>query len=101
MTGDGSRETDDNQSPFRYADIAVMRSYTIVEITYFDSKLQGYNQAQIWRHKLYRRHGSTEYNTEHYSEIPNHAPTCPSYNAESDPESHPESHSYLTSCSRT
>ena len=69
-----------------YEDIAVMRSYTIVEITYFDFKLRSYNRAQIWRHKMYRRHGATEYDTEHYSEIPNHAPTCPSSNAEYDPE---------------
>jgi len=37
MTGDGSRETDDNQSPFRYADIQVMRSYTIFEFTTLSS----------------------------------------------------------------
>jgi len=33
MTEDGSRETDDNQSPSLYEDIVVMRSYTLLEIT--------------------------------------------------------------------
>jgi len=33
MTGDGSREMDDNQSPFLYEDIEVMRSITLLEIT--------------------------------------------------------------------
>jgi len=33
ITGDGSRETDDNQSPFRYADIQDTRSYASLEIT--------------------------------------------------------------------
>jgi hypothetical protein len=37
MTGDGSRETDDNQSPFLYEDIEVMRSYTLLEITSISS----------------------------------------------------------------
>ena len=95
MTGDGSRETDDNQSPFLYEDIEVMRSYTLLEISYYDFKLRSYNPAQICRYTMYRRHGSTEYDTEyyseHYSEIPNHAPTCPNSNAEYDPESDPES----------
>ena len=31
--GDGSRETDDNQSVFLYEDIEVMRSFTLHEIT--------------------------------------------------------------------
>jgi len=79
MTGDGSRETDDNQSPFLL-------------------KLRSYNRAQICRHTVFRRHGSTKYDTEHYSEhyseIPNYAATSPSFNAECDPESDPESISY-------
>ena len=33
MTGDGSREPDDNQSPSLYEDIEVMRSYTLLEIS--------------------------------------------------------------------
>lgn len=40
---------------------------------------------------IYRQLGSTEYDTEHYSghysEIPKYAATCPSVNAEFDPES--------------
>jgi len=44
------------------------------------------------RYTMYcRRSRSSEYDTdhysEHYSEIPNHAPTCPNYNAEYDPDS--------------
>jgi hypothetical protein len=99
MTGDGPKEMDHgrrmaiNPLPF-YEDIAVMRSYTIVEITYFDFKLRSCNGAQICRHTMYRRHSSTEYDTEHYSEISNYAATCPSSNAEYNPESDPESHSY-------
>jgi len=72
MTGDGSRETDDNQSPFLL-------------------KLRSCNRAQICRYTMYRRYGSTEYDTEHYSEIPNYAATSPSSNAEYDHESDPES----------
>jgi hypothetical protein len=37
MTGDGSPETDDNQSPSVYEDIEVMRSYTLLEITLISS----------------------------------------------------------------
>ena len=95
MTGDGSQEMDHgrrmtiNLLPF-YEDIEVMRSYTLLEITYFDFKLRSYNRARICKHTMYRRHGSTEYDTEHYSEhyseIPNHAPTCPNFNAKYDPE---------------
>ena len=100
ITGDGSQEMDHggrmtiNLLPF-YEDIAVMRSYTLLEISYYDFKLRSYNRAQICRYTMYRRHGSTEYDTEHYSEhyseIPNHAPVCPNSNAEYDPESDPES----------
>ena len=79
-----------NLLPF-YEDIDVMRSYTVLEITYFDVKIQSCNRAQICRYTMYRRHGSTEYDTEHYSEhtseIPNYAATSPSFNAEYDLES--------------
>jgi len=74
-----------------YEDIAVMWRYTLLEITYFDFNLQSYNRAQIWRHTVYRRHVSTEYDTEHYSDqysaIPNYAATCPSSHAEYNPDS--------------
>jgi hypothetical protein len=74
-----------NLLPF-YEDIEVMRSYTLLEITSFDFKLRSYNRAQICRYTIYcRRYGSTEYDTEHYSEMPNYAATCPSFNAEYDP----------------
>jgi len=52
MTGDGSQEMDHgrrmtiNLLPF-YEDIEVMRSYTILEITYYDFKLRSYNRTQI------------------------------------------------------
>jgi hypothetical protein len=59
-----------NLLPF-YEDIAVMRSYTIVEITYFDFKLRSFNGTQIYMYTIYRRYGSTEYDTEYYSEMPN------------------------------
>jgi hypothetical protein len=95
MTGDGSQEMDHgrrmtvNLLPF-HEDIEAIRSYTLFEISYYDFNLRSYNRAQICRYAMYRRHGSTEYNTKHYSEhnseIPNHAPTCPSFNAEYDPE---------------
>jgi len=97
MTGDGSQEMDHggrmtiNPLPF-YEDSEVMRSYTVLEITYFDFKLRSYNREQIFRHTMYRRHGSTMYDTEHYSEhyseIPNYAATCPSSHTEYDSESH-------------
>jgi hypothetical protein len=96
MTGDGPKEMDHgwrmaiNPLPF-YEDIVVMRSYTIVEITNFDFELRSYTATQICRHAMYQRHSSTEYNTdhysEHYSEILNYAATCPSSNAEYDPDS--------------
>jgi len=61
MTGDGSQEMDHG------------RRMTINLLSYL--KLRSYNRAQICRHTLYRRHGSTEYDTEHYpehySEMPN------------------------------
>jgi len=67
MTGDGSQETDHG------------RRMTINLLSYM--KLRSCNRAQNCRHTMYRRHGSTEYDTEHYSEMPNYAATCPSYNA--------------------
>jgi len=100
-TGDGSRETDDSQSPSFHEDIEAIRSYTLLEISYYDYKLRSYNRAQICRYTMHWRHGSTEYDTEHYSEhfseIPNHAPTCPSFNAECDPEWDPNSASVIPS----
>jgi len=92
MTGDGSQEMDNgrrmtiNLLPF-YEDIEVMQSYTILEITYYDFKPRSYDQAQIRRYAMYcRRSRYSEYDTdhysEHYSEIPNHPPTGPSFNAE-------------------
>jgi len=74
MTRDGPKEMDHgrrmaiNSLPF-YEDIAVMRSYTLLEITYFDFKLRSYNRAQICRYTMYcRRYGSSKYDTDHYSE---------------------------------
>jgi hypothetical protein len=75
-TGDGSQEMDHG------------RRMTINLLPY----------TKIRRHTVFRRHGSTEYDaehySEHYSEIPNHAPTCLNFNAEYDPESDHESISY-------
>jgi hypothetical protein len=73
MTGDGSQKREHGRRMTIillsiYVDIAVMRSYTIVEITYFDFNLRSYNCAQICRHTMSQRHGSTEYDTKHYSE---------------------------------
>jgi len=104
MTGDGSQEMDHerrmtvNLLPF-HEDIEAIRSYTLLEISYYDFKLRSYHRARICRHTVFQRHSSNEYDAkhysehyfEHYSEIPNHAPTCPSSNAEYDPESDPES----------
>jgi len=92
MTEDGSQKMDHgrrmtiNLFPF-YEDIEVKRSYTILEITHFDLKLRCCNRAQRCRYTMYCRwYGSREYDTdhysEHYSEIPNYAATCPSSNAE-------------------
>ena len=47
ISGDASRGTDDNQSPFLFEDIEVMRSYTLFEITYFDFKLRRYNERKL------------------------------------------------------
>jgi hypothetical protein len=95
MTGDESQEMDRGRRMIVnllpcYEENEVMRSYTIVEITYFDFKLKSYTGTQICRYRMYRRHNSTEYdtdhNSEHYPGIPNYAATCPSSNADYDPE---------------
>jgi len=83
MTGDGSQETDHG------------RRMTINLLSYM--KLQSCNRAQNCRHTVFRRHGSTEYDTEHYSAMPNYAATCPSFNAEYDPGSDPDSASVIPS----
>jgi len=78
MAGDGSREMDQG------------RRMTINLLSYI--KLRSYNRALICRHTVFQRHGSTEYDTEryseHYSEIPNYAATCPSSHTKYDSESH-------------
>jgi hypothetical protein len=83
MTGDGSQETDHG------------RRLTINLLS--DMNLRSNNRARICRHTMYRRHGSTKYDTEHYSghysEIPNYAATCESFNANTIPNQIP-SHSY-------
>jgi len=76
------------------------RRMTIDLVVYM--KLRSHNQAQICRHTVFWRHGSTKSKAENYSdhysdnfsEIPNHAPTCPSSNGKYDPKSDPESHRY-------
>jgi hypothetical protein len=97
LTGDRSRETDNNQSPSVYEDIEVMRSYTILEIT---TLISNYEVSMERRYACIRCTGgmappstmpsTTQHYSEHYSEIPNHAPACPSSYAEYDPESDPE-----------
>lgn len=87
ISGNGSREADGNHFPFQYDNIEVMRSYTLLKITSFDYNLWSYNQAQICRYMMYcGQYGSTEHNSEHYSEILKNAARCPSFNAEYDPE---------------
>jgi len=84
IKGDGSREMDQG------------RWMIINHLSYM--KLRSYNRAWIGRHPVFKRHGSTKYDAKHYSnhysghdsKILNHAPTCPSSNAEYDPESDPE-----------
>jgi hypothetical protein len=79
-----------NLLPF-HEDIEAIGSYTLLEISYHYFKLRSYNRLQICRYMMYQRHGCTMYDTEHYSEhyseIQNYAATCPSSNAEYDPES--------------
>jgi hypothetical protein len=93
ISGDGSWETGDNQSP---SYMKMMRLCGVIPFSRsrLDFKLRSFNGTQIYMYTMYRRHGSTKYDTEHYSEhyseIPNHAPTCPSSNAEYNPESDPE-----------
>jgi len=76
ITGDGSRKTDDNQSPFLYEATKLQSSA--------DLKTYGVPAACL----------DTGHYSENSSEIPHYPATCPSYNAEYEPESHPESHSY-------
>jgi hypothetical protein len=92
MTGDGSREMDDNQAVSR-----LWRYWGYVKLYHFwehDSgfKLQIFNGTQTYMNRIFRWHGSTEYDTEHYSEMPKYAATGhgfnAKYNAKSDPESH-------------
>jgi len=95
MTGDGCQEMGHTRRMtiilllFHEA-IEGIRSYTLLEIAYYDFNPQSYNPPQICRHMMYcRRSGSSEYDTdqysEHDSEIPNYVSTCPSHNAEYDP----------------
>jgi len=60
--GDGSRETDDNQSVFLYEDIEVMRSFTLLEITtlisyyattqlQWNADMQTYDVPAAWLHR--------------------------------------------------
>jgi hypothetical protein len=83
MTGDGSQEMDHG------------RRMTINLLS--DMQLPSDNRAQICRHLMYRQHGSTEYDSEHYSKITNYTAICPSYNAEYDPDSDPDSASVIPS----
>jgi hypothetical protein len=73
ISGDGSRETDNSQSPSLYEDIEVMRSYTLLEIT----SISRYEITIGRRYADIRFTGSM-------------APR-PSSNAKYDPESDPES----------
>ena len=72
IKGDGSSETDDNQSPFLYEATKLQSS----------ADMHVYDVPVAWL--------DAEHYFEHYSEIPNHAPTCPSSNAEYNPESDPK-----------
>jgi len=72
VSGDRSRETDENESPFLYE----------------AKKLQSSADMHLYNVPAAGLH--TKHHSEHYSEIPNHAPTFPSSNFEYDPESHPE-----------
>jgi hypothetical protein len=69
MTGDGSQEMDHgrrmtiNLLPFD-EDIESVRSYILLEISYYHFKLPSYSETQICRHTMYRRHDSTEIDTE-------------------------------------
>ena len=65
---DHGRRKTINLLPF-YENIVVMRSYTLLEITYSDFKLLSSNRAQICRYSMYcRQDGSSKYDTDHYSE---------------------------------
>jgi len=63
MTGDGSQETNDNQSPFLYEDIEVMRNFTLLEITTlisnyattqleWNADMQTYDVPAAWLHRV-------------------------------------------------
>jgi len=69
MTGmDHMRRMAINPLPV-HEDIAVMRSYTLLETTYLDFNLQSDNRAEICRYTMYcRRYDSSKYDTDHYSE---------------------------------
>jgi len=76
------------------------------KITYFDVTLQSYNQVLLWTHMMSLWYGSTEYNTEHNSELyavqcsedisakPNYTATYAGSNTKYNPESDHESHIY-------
>jgi len=105
ISGDGSRKTDNNQSPSplrRYWGYAKL--YDSLDHD-FDLKLQSYTRMQICRHAMYRRHSSTKYDTEqyfeHYSKMPEETATCPGYNAEYNLESDPDLASVITSHTAT
>jgi hypothetical protein len=70
MTGDGSEETDHG------------RRMTINLICYM--MLQSCNRTKNCRHTVFRRHGSTEYDTEYYLAIPNYGATWLSFIPEYD-----------------
>jgi len=57
----------------------------------FDFELNIFYGTEICLYMTYRRHGSTEYNTGHISEMRNWTVTCPSLKAKYDLESDPES----------
>jgi hypothetical protein len=52
-----------------YEVIAVMQSYTLLQMTYFDCKLRSYTRAQICRHTVFQRPASTEFEAKHYSAL--------------------------------
>jgi hypothetical protein len=76
IKGDGSRETDVNQSSFQYEATKLQSS----------AEIHVYDVTAAWL--------NTDDYSEHFSEIPNYAATCPRFNAEYNHESDPESHSY-------
>jgi len=84
ISGDGSRETNDNQSPVLYEATKLQSS----------AELQTYGVPAAWPHRVRYR---TLFRDADY------AAPCPSFNAEYDPMSNPESQlqcRYCTSCMR-